>query len=364
MSTLMDALRRKYRTPHEAMAALGLDASLLTIPQQKELNMPKIALSRTAVRVQSALTAHMFSKLAQDGMPKFEKALAPILKGVTAKNLKAKKAAIWAGAKDAAIPLMTPEAQASGGVGPDDVMLKILDLVGAQGAAEPAELDAPPAVDPAAVDPAADPTEEGDEPDENADVKAALQGLLSPEDFAKISAMLDASETTEASAETPEDKTKNEEAEDAELKAKDRKAWDAKHAKDKEPPMIAKPAMDAAIAKAKTEVRAEAVADMTKRLKDIRAAEKAVFPLIGEISVAMDSADAIYTAALKANDVSTAGVDPSAFPAMVALLARTKVEGAKPRLRLAHDAALVSDRLAFDKEHGIISRPIRNLGAA
>lgn len=53
----------------------------------------------------------------------------------------------------------------------------------------------------------------------------------------------------------------------------------------------------------------------------IRAAEKAVFPHIGEVSVAMDSAAAIYKLALDNAGVDLTGVPASAYKAMVGMLA-------------------------------------------
>ncbi len=118
-------------------------------------------------------------------------------------------------------------------------------------------------------------------------------------------------------------------------------------------------AMDKAIADA----REGAKKDTMKLLTDIRTAERAVLPLIGEVSMAADSADAIYIAALKHVGVDTDGVHSSALPALVAMAVKSKNEGGKVH-RIAQDAAGPDDRAAFDKAHGITSRPVRQLGAA
>ena len=92
-------------------------------------------------------------------------------------------------------------------------------------------------------------------------------------------------------------------------------------------------AMDAAIAKARTEATASAV----KRIQAIHKAEKDVMPLIGEV-VAQDSAEAVYKLALDASGIDTTDVHPSAYGAMVRMLAKPSD---KPRV--AMDASSASD---------------------
>lgn len=72
-------------------------------------------------------------------------------------------------------------------------------------------------------------------------------------------------------------------------------------------------AVQAMVDKARTDALAEAGA--------IRTAERDVFPHVGEVP-AMDSAAAVYKFALDAAKVNTTGVDPSAYRAMVAMLAK------------------------------------------
>ncbi len=95
-------------------------------------------------------------------------------------------------------------------------------------------------------------------------------------------------------------------------------------------------AMDAAIKVAAENAEKNAM----RKFKEIRDAEKAVYPLVGEV-VAMDSAEAIYKFALDANSVDTAGVHPSAFPSLVKMLVeKTSVQ---PSPRVAQDSANVAD---------------------
>ena len=73
----------------------------------------------------------------------------------------------------------------------------------------------------------------------------------------------------------------------------------------------------------------------------IRAAEKEVAPLIGEV-VAQDSAEAVYKIALDSAKVSTEGVHPSAYRAMVGLLVSQAEASNKPRVAM-DSASVVSD---------------------
>jgi hypothetical protein len=100
-----------------------------------------------------------------------------------------------------------------------------------------------------------------------------------------------------------------------------------------ESPKVNQQGMDAAIQKAKKETKLE----VTKQLRDIAEAEKAVKPLIGEV-IAQDSAEAVYRLALDHFEVDVEGVHPSAYKAMVSLLAKTTEEKKKPQLKMAHDS--------------------------
>lgn len=106
---------------------------------------------------------------------------------------------------------------------------------------------------------------------------------------------------------------------------------------------VDKKAMDSAIAAATAKARAETIAHMTA----IQTAQKDVAPLLGEIA-AMDSADAIYKMALDQAEVSTEGVHPSAFRAMVGMLVKSKPAATTPASTFALDAKAVSD---FNKRY-------------
>jgi hypothetical protein len=94
-------------------------------------------------------------------------------------------------------------------------------------------------------------------------------------------------------------------------------------------------AMDAAIRSAVAATEQATI----QRMNSIRQAEKEVFPLIGEV-VAQDSAEAVYKLALDAAKVDLNGVHPSAYGAMVRMLAKP-AETKQPRV--AMDAASETD---------------------
>ena len=132
--------------------------------------------------------------------------------------------------------------------------------------------------------------------DAESQVRALCAGKLSDEDIVKLIAML---KPTTAADEEGEGK-------------KDEKPGDKKDDK-KDGETVTKSAMDAAIAAA---VKA-AEGNVVSRLKGARDAERTVEPWVGKLHGAMDSADAVFEAALKTLGVDTKGVHPSAFHAIL-----------------------------------------------
>ena len=265
------------------------------------LNMPakNAVLSRTAVRIQGALSGHLLPKLAADA--KLD--LTNILAKVTRKSLMAKDgkpkpdavAMIVKLAKDAVEPLLAPEAKAAGGAGPDDVMMKLIEHAFEAGAAEAPSLDVPAVADPAAVEEpgTADPAAPAGKKS-LADVLKARG--MSDDDISAIEGEMGGGEEDDDGAmdETDEDKKKREEKE-----AMDKAAKDANL-------KVGKTAMDAAI---KAAVVAERAAS-----RAVQEARDFVRPWVGDVAMAHDSALAVYTTSLAALGVDTAGVkDPAAL---------------------------------------------------
>ena len=133
----------------------------------------------------------------------------------------------------------------------------------------------------------------------------------------------DVAEDEEDDEDDEEEKKRKKEAAEA---AKDKKA------KDKAMDMVTKPAMDAAIAAAvKT---ATEFATLTQR--EIRDAERAVRPYVGDLAMAHDSAQAVYTTALKSLGVKIDGIHPSALPT---ILSMQPLPGVNKKPVVAMDAA-------------------------
>lgn len=89
--------------------------------------------------------------------------------------------------------------------------------------------------------------------------------------------------------------------------------------------------------RAKDEMTADIRAMVMAQMNAAIAARQEVRPHVGEVSLALDSAEAIYAFALKAKKVPLDGVHPSAYRAMVGMIRRD--EPAKRAEPLALDAA-------------------------
>ena len=272
-------------------------------PAKKEtttmaLTAPK---SRRALMATCAVRAYLRPKLAADAAID----VGAIVKGVTAKNWKTSKPKI-----------ATALAKATQGKLAQDATLadfaEMLDQLDEMVDEMP---DEPTAADPA------DTTEDSD-----AEMMDRLKDVL------KAKGMSDEDVAAVLAAMKPEVDPPSPNAAD-------------KVAKDKEPPVVAKkdekddkvskPAMDAALARTRAETEAAVVA----RMNAIRAAENDVRPIIGEVAMAQDSAADVYRLALDHAGIAHDGVDPSAFPALIALHKRTLEVAAAPKPRVAMDAA-------------------------
>lgn len=315
MTPLGAALREKYKTPRDAVLALGLDESLLHDTSEKEppnMATKQALLSRKAAVAHGALTVYLAPKLAGDA--KLD--LRPMLKGVTNKT--------WS--KDKARIVTALDAAVKGKMAHDAQLGDVLGLLD--------KLD-----DVEASDEDPDPDMSGmDDKEWGEDDESALQDLM---------AKKKASESATDEDESDEDKKKRFEAEAKKASAAD-----------EEKDMVKKSAMDAAIKTA----RDGAVADTVRRMNDIAAARDAVEPLIGKIAVAMDSAEQVYASALKSLGMDASGVNLAGMKVIVQREIAHRGSVAKPNVRLANDAATASEREKFDKANGLETRRVRNLG--
>lgn len=108
---------------------------------------------------------------------------------------------------------------------------------------------------------------------------------------------------------------------------------------DKKDDKVSKTAMDAAIRLAQDSATKLAA----KNFREVREAEQAVRPLIGDV-VAMDSAADVYRTALEQSGIDVKGIHHSAFPAMVQMAISQK-QNSRPVI--AQDSASISD---FEKD--------------
>ena len=297
---------------------------------QKETDMTKV-LTRKAEFARGALAAFLAPKLAKDA--KID--LGPVLIGVTAKNFKHKRWDITTAIRKQTDGKLAKDASI-------EALGELLDTLDKTEVPEGADID------PNSGLPVAATTEKkkaGDD-DPMAKMKAAMMAKgLTEDEAGEICNMLPS-----AADESEEEKKKREEEE--------RKAAEAEAAKDKEmQDMPTKAGMDAAIKKAADEATKKAEAATMKRLQDIRAAERGVAPLIGEVTLGLDSAEAIYAAALKANDVDIDGLDLTAMARMVGVLNKHKNAPREPKKVAADESVIATFKKSIGDE-----RSIRNLG--
>jgi hypothetical protein len=298
-----DGVMRDIKFNHVSLVPDGRAGRDVVVGDQKpqifiqELsNMSKAVLSRKAAVAKGALAVCLAPKmLAMDAKLDFN----TILAGVTAKNFKAEKPAILARLKTATTGLLAQDATL------DDV-LPLLDKMDA---------DDPSVVDDDPAKPAMD--------DDDAE-KAFLESMkakMSPEEHAKLCAMMQKKSMVGDVEETDEAKA----------------AREAKEKADKTAPTT-KQAMDAAIASG---VAATSAATIS-RLNAAREAERIVRPYIGELAMAQDDAATVYRMALDHAKVDHKDVkEVASLKAMVQMLPVPGAKTATPRM--AQDAAASSD---------------------
>lgn len=127
--------------------------------------------------------------------------------------------------------------------------------------------------------------------------------------------------------------------EDDDDEKKKKTADDEDDEDDEKDDKVSKTAMDSAIRLATDSATKRAA----KNFREVREAEHAVRPLIGDV-VAMDSAADVYRTALEQSGIDVKGIHHSAFPAMVQMAISQK-QNSRPVI--AQDSASISD---FEKD--------------
>lgn len=314
MSKLLDALRTKFKTPGEAIKALGLDENLIAgsdvvvgdSNEEIAAMSKKVLLSRTALMTLGTLAASCAPLMAQDHrLPD----LIPIVADVTSKNFKESKPKLLAALTKALEGKLAKDASIEG-------VAKLLDALEG-GKAKDQEIDDEDDHTAIAIAPAETATDD----DPLAKLKEFLKAKLGPEDMAQVEALCGtggAMDNPPPFAGMP----KPGGAKDA-FPPKD----DAK--KDDKEEKLDKPAMDAAITAAVKKAQEDARA--------IRDAERAVRPFVGELAVAFDSAEQVYRHALTA--IGVKDIDKVHASALPTILSMQTPPGARPRKepKLAQD---------------------------
>jgi hypothetical protein len=282
-----DGVMRDIRGNHVALVEVGRAGPDVVVSDGDPFHSSEKTMkhSKTAVAVAAALGAYLRPKLAQDASIG---SLAPIVRGITAKNLKSEMPRLIRAVENKAKGKLAQDADLSDLADVLDVFKDDKDMAGDDDV------------------PAADPSDELATDDElMSKLREMISAKLGDEEAERIMSAL--GEPTGAQDEPPDFEGKPE-----------------------KPETVSKQAMDAALKKAADDATANAV----KRMQAVNVAEKEVRPIVGDVA-AMDSAEAIYKFALDAKNIDTEGVHPSAYRSMVKML-------------LAQDSAPKPSTIAMD----------------
>ena len=253
--------------------------------------MPTPLASRKAVLAKGALTAYLRPKL----LPGTVLALDSILGNVNGANWKTQKPLVL-GAVEA---LVTPKLA-------QDADLK--DMTAFLGALDE-DMEA----------------EDEEDDDEEVKKKKAAEDKRAKDAAMKAAKDKAARDKKAKDEESETEEEKRERMEREKEEAEDKRAKDGK-------------AMDAAIADAKREIREQMTAAAQAR--------EFVRPIVGNVDLALDTADSIYAFALKAHKIDVKGVDPSAYRAMVGMLPKPGSQHQRP-------VPLAMDRANADSLHSM-----------
>ena len=272
-----DGIMRNIRANHGALVEEGRAGPDVIVADERLARMPALA-SRKALLIKGALASYLRPKL----MVGTSLALDSALGSVNRLNWQTEKPKVLAAIMAAATPKLAKDMKL------DDLQMA-LDRMDEEedGEAEDDDLEAE------------DEADEDDDDDKKK--KLAMEKKAKDMKRAKDKAARDAKRVVDAKA--AEDAEEEDEEEDEAERKKEAK--DSKKAKDRK-------AMDAMSAG----IRRDVVAQMAAAVE----AREIVRPLIGQVALALDSAEAIYKLALDAAKVPLSGVPAAAFRAMVGML--------------------------------------------
>jgi hypothetical protein len=322
-----DGVMRDIQANHVALVEAGRAGSDVVVmdSKPKEINMPMTALG---AYLAGSATTYVKPFLAQDSKFKF-KDIPPLFKGVTAKNWASKRLAIEAALMRQVKPHLAEDAEIH--------IHEHMDGAGAEAPSDEGEV-----IDPLDDTPGAGVAETpvtAKDDDLMQTVQQLLTGKIDDEDLAMI---MHALQNLKPPAANPPDDNGNgngngDPAPPAEEATDNAEAIENPGLKSK-PPMAGdrKPAMDAIKLAVDAAVK-KAVAATRENERRIREAEKIVRPYVGDVRVAMDSAEELYKFALEQMGEDVTDLHPSAYRAV---LTRIPVPGSEraASTRLAMDA--------------------------
>lgn len=345
--TPYDGVMRDIDFNHVALVPegrAGADVMVCDEKPKKETSMARIVLTRKAAVLGGAISAYLLPKLAQDAKVD----LAPVLKGVTAKNLRMKTPGIIAEIEKATAGKLAKDAS----LADLDSLIDHFDKEKIEEGADTEPNSGLPLsaeeMEKRAKDAAEAELKESEEKKKAEDRKRAadkraadrkardekMHNFLkdrgaSDEDHRAYDEMMSQTDT----AEDEEEKRAEENAEGEEKgggedrRAHDRRAHDS---------AITKTAFDAAIATAKKEAR-----DETLRLANsIAEAREFVAPWVGKLAMDAVSPEEVYKTALEQLGEELEGIHPSAFRK---LLSKFPLPGSQ-QARLAADSSALETR--------------------
>jgi hypothetical protein len=287
---LGDELRKKYKTPREALRALGLDEALLDISRLAYDGANPMKATRFGAVALSITAAHVAPLLAMD-----QKATLPVdlFKGLTSKNFKTGREKLLAGVR------LALDGKLRKGLALDGSMQNFAKAIDAfnenmSGAGVDEEASKPEEMENAATVGPLDVTEPRKEPGEKGFDAEPFKNFLrekgmGEDDIMKACDMMPKSDITGDAEETPEEKA-----------AREKKEKDAAAAKDAEmKDMVSKPAMDAALKAQASEFQKE-LTKVRDNERGVRAAIAEVHPWVGELpaTMAFDTAADVHRHAL------------------------------------------------------------------
>ena len=269
-------------------------------------------LTRKASVVKGALIVAMAPRLAADAKLNLD----TMLSGLTDANFKERKGKLAQDLKAAVTPLLAKDASAEGLAELIDALEKVPAVEGK---------DAEAVTDPNGALPLK--KKEGEDEEEDHESWKKTRAMLKDkgmdaETLKACDAEMGYEEPVESEDEEHEGETEEERKKREESKAKDKKG------KDEEP--VTKKAMDAAIKQTRNAVIAEQ--------RQLREATSFVRPWVGDLALAMDSANDVYRETLKAlrPDIDISKIDPSAYRTMIELIPQP---GRETRETFAQDSA-------------------------